>query len=239
MTKSKIEAQLTSSDSTNIPFGYVGASIFTDDNGRAYHAAIYVCRNEDNVIFHFDKEDIKEDEVEKCRPFLSKDIDFIPPFESGAFLVFCREAIRNPPPGYNFYYNGGYFNREGRYVGTDGEPSYHMTCVGFCLGILKGWAEGNDFIQYTDWNANNSLGEATIQAQLAKLKRLYPGFTDEELTENIRRVKPSEYLASAFIGGKPVRKADTDKFFPALSNIILEWHKSKIPVSTPPSSTAS
>lgn len=101
-----------------------------------------------------------------------------------------------------------------------------MTCVGFCLGVLKGWFEGEDYIAYQDWKASSTLSAKKIEEDLKELKSLYPHFTDDELLLNIRRIKPSEYLASAFISKYPVRKSDTDAIIPQISNTIKELHDS-------------
>ena len=228
MTKGKILSELTPSTDSSFNTDRVAASVFTDDSGRAVHAALYVGRDDERSIFHFDAETLREDKFEKCRPFLSKEFTSIPPFEAGAFLVHCREAITNPAPGYNFFYDGSYF-KDGKFVGINGEPSYHMTCVGFCLGLLKGWFEGDEYIQYRDWNANTTLGQETINKELARLKFLYPKFTDDELMENIRRIKPTEYLASAYIEIMPIRKETISAIVIHLTPLIKNWHTSLNP----------
>ncbi len=228
----KLKKQILASDNADLADG-VGAAIFPDDNGYPFHAAIFVVKGEEKSVFHFDAVNLLESKLGECRGFLFKEFSSILPKEAGAFLVCCREAINNSAPGYNYYYNGGYFTRDGQFVGIDGEPSYHMTCVGFCLGVLKGWFEGEDYIAYEDWQASNTLSADKIAEELAKLKYIYGGFSDEELAENIRRIKPIEYLASAFFNNHPIHKSETDKISGKIAVIFNQWYESVTNPSSP------
>ena len=234
-TKKRLKKELTPTVDLELDLDFVGVSVFTDDNGYPEHAAIFISKGEESHIFHFDSENLKENKINECDQFLTKVLQSIQPFEVGAFLVQCKEALNNPAPGYHFFIDGSYINGQGKYVSELGIPVYRMTCVGFCLALLKGWFE-EDYLMYEDWRADNTINPATLQQQLSELMALYPNFSEEELSRNIRRIKPIEYIASGYFNKRPIRKANTDTIIVNLKDIVKEWHDKTFVDETTPSS---
>ncbi len=221
MTRNKVEKALINSISGNIPNTCVAACVFPrQSDGYPFHAALVVCVNGERSIFHFDAADVSE-EAFGGYMFMFKEFETIPPFEANAFRVICRSAIRNSPPRYHYLFDGSHYS-EGTFEANNGSLSYHMTCVGFCLAILKEWFD-EDYIAFTDWTSTNSLWPEDVEEQTRQLREIYTNFSDEELQANMRRIKPSEFISSAFCNNIPIGKDDTDKISNHIKNIVMEW----------------
>jgi hypothetical protein len=80
---------------------------------------------------------------------------------------------------------------------------------------------------YEDWTADNSLSDSAIAAELAELKQIYPELDENDFSNNIRRIKPSEFLAAAYLDTTPVRKILTDPIAVVLKEIALEIKEEK------------
>lgn len=222
MKRSKVEISLVSSNGLNIPDTCVAACVFPrKSDGYPHHAALAVCVGGHRTFFHFDAENITEEPFGDY-VFIFKEFDSIPPFEANAFRVICNSAIRNPPPTYHYLFDGSHY-KEGTFAANNGSISYHMTCVGFCLAILKEWFE-EDYIKFTDWTCVNSMWPEDVEEQTRQLREIYSStFSDEELQENMRRIKPIELISSAFYKNIPVGKVDTDKISPRIRSIVMDW----------------
>ena len=133
----------------------------------------------------------------------------------------CIEAIKSSTPEYGKFYNGTYF-KDGKIINPDEEAPFRMSCVGFCLGVLNGWNTEDTFIAHEDWTADNSLTEAELRYEQSNLKRLYSYLSEYEPLTDIRRIKPSEYLAGAYLRTTPVSKASVAPIAAILENIALQ-----------------
>ena len=72
----------------------------------------------------------------------------IHPDEVPAFIVYCQQIKQKAKPIYGFFYSGEFYDKEGNYL-MNKDLGERMTCVGFCLNVLKGFLE-EDYIDYME-----------------------------------------------------------------------------------------
>jgi len=222
LSKSKIKSRLKASEPDSLPDKFVAAAVQIGANGSIQHAAIAVGSEYGKHIFEYDSAIVNKLDIENSSMYYQKDFETVPSYLSEAFYVHCSEAVKNCAPEYGYFYNGTYF-KDGKLINPDECSPYRMTCVGFCLGILQGWhTEDGTFLDYEDWNAANSMSDAEAAAELNKLKEIYHYLDEEELKSGMRRIRPAEYLSSAFIDKMPVQKALIDPIAKSLNEVAIE-----------------
>ena len=90
----------------------------------------------------------------------------------------------------------------GDYIG-DSDLGERMSCVGFCLNVLKGFLE-EDYLSYSDWNAEEDDKEYLIN--FCKEHDL----EIESIQPHYRRITPIECLSSCFFTELPISRTDID-----------------------------
>ena len=205
------------------PEKFVAATVKIDKSGTIRHAGIAVGSEEGRHIFHFNAVKLVKRELEFCDNYYQREFETIPPYLAEAFYVHCTEAMKSSAPEYGKFYNGTYF-KDGKIINPDEQAPFRMSCVGFCLGVLNGWDWDTDdnFIAHGDWTADNSLTEAELRYEQEGLNRFYDYLSEEELLVDIRRIKPSEYLASAYLAPAPISKVSVEPIATILESIALK-----------------
>jgi hypothetical protein len=221
LSKRLIKKQLLQSKPDSLPEKFVSAIVKIDRSGTIRHAGIAVGSEEGRHIFHFDSIKLVKKELEYIDNYYQREFETIPPYLSDAFYVHCMEAISSSAPDYGKFYNGTYF-KDGKVINPDEEAPFRMSCVGFCLGILNGWDTEDNFIAHEDWTADNSLTELELRCEQNGLKLFYNYLSEEELLVDIRRIKPSEYLASAYLTPTPISKVSVEPIAAILESIALK-----------------
>jgi hypothetical protein len=222
LSKHLIKKHLLPSKPDSLPEKFVSAIVKVDKSGTINHAGIAVGSEEGQHMFHFNSTSLIKRELKYYDNYYQREFETIPPYLADAFYVHCMEAMDSCAPEYGKFYNGTYF-KDGKVINPDEEAPFLMSCVGFCLGVLNGWDTAENYIEHEDWTANNSLTEAELRYEQSNLKQLYGGYlSNEELLVNIRRIKPSEYLASAYLAPTPISKASIEPIATILENIALK-----------------
>jgi len=80
-----------------------------------------------------------------------------------------------------------------------------MTCVGFCLNVLKGFLE-EDYINYQDWDESSHTSSPDYLIKYAKRYNL----NIDDISKSHRRITPLELLTSAFFTNTPILKSSID-----------------------------
>jgi hypothetical protein len=222
LSKSKLKSQLKASEPDLLPDKFVAAAVQIGANGKIHHAAIAIGSEYGKHIFGYNSVRIEQADMEYSRMYYQKSFENIPPHLAEAFYVHCSAAAKISAPKYGYFYNGTYF-KDGKLINIDECSPYRMTCVGFCLAILQGWhTEDGAFINYEDWNEDNSMSEIEAIVELKNLKELYNYLDENELRSGMRRIKPSEYLSSAFLEELPMQKALIEPIAKSLAEIATE-----------------
>lgn len=221
LSRHLIKKHLLPSKPDSLPEKFVSAIVKIDKSGTIHHAGIAVGSEEGRHMFHFDSVRLKKRELEYCDNYYQREFETIPPYLSDAFYVHCMDAMNSSAPEYGKFYNGTYF-KDGKVINPDEEAPFRMSCVGFCLGVLNGWDTTDNFIAHEDWTADNSLTEIELRCEQDELKRFYDYLSEEELLVDIRRIKPSEYLATAYVTPTPISKASVEPIATILESIALK-----------------
>lgn len=131
-----------------------------------------------------------------------KKITHIHPDEVATFLAYCHAIKKRSKPTQGLFYSGGQFNRNGSHS-TDSPLGQRMSCVGFCLNVLKGF-KFEDYLVYEDWKeSSQSL------AYLAKFCEKN-NLDIKDISPFHRRITPIELLSSAFFDNLPIEKIKID-----------------------------
>jgi hypothetical protein len=137
-------------------------------------------------------------------------------------------------PTYGYFYSGSYYEN-GKYFSENGQAEI-MTCVTFCLNVILGFIESDEYITFSDWNIANQIGAYRVYYRggaqedkdvdeyiayfTAKFSQLVPDVDVDVLKENLRRIYPVEYLSSAFVEELPIRKVIVDSIVPLVERSL-------------------
>lgn len=136
-----------------------------------------------------------------------------------AFIAMCENVKKNAKPEYGYFYSGESYDKNGVHQSSQ-ELGQRMTCVGFCLNILKGFLE-EDYIEYADWDSDTNNKENWLDDYCQK-----HNIDPHTLKQSHRRITPLEGLVSCFFENLPIRKSDIDSKKPEV--IVLLEDKSGI-----------
>ena len=180
----------------NCNFTALGFLVYSEGT----HAAIII--NYESVLyqFHF------TGEIEFCNvkhDFFHKITDTIDTRLIPSFYAYCRRVQKKANPQYGYFYSGEFYDEEGIHF-SDKPIGERMTCVGFCLNVLKGFLE-KDYIYFHDWDENTH----TAPDYLIKYAKKH-NLNLEDISESHRRITPLELITSGFFTNIPIRKANID-----------------------------
>lgn len=198
-----------------------GAALVIDTDGNLSHAGIVVTYNGTKRIIHFNPPNILFDEID-CYTLFFKELKFIEPELIPSFLAHCEMLEKTVKPKYFYFYANSKYDEKGSFV-SDGDLPEYMTCVGFCLNVIRHFLIDAEFIEYTDWDITTleDVPEEYIIRKINQIFLLYPDIDKNEIMSNIRRILPIDYLSAAFIK-VVVRKEQVDKIKPRLTTTIKE-----------------
>lgn len=168
------------------------------------HSHSLIIIQKDSKLYQFDfisevsLKDIEDDCYHKVTNVI--DSDLVP-----SFLTYCKVIAKRAKPKFGFFYSGEYYDSIGNYSSTSnvGET---MTCVGFCLNVLKGFLNEQDYIKYQDWDESSYALTPDYLEDYVKEHNL----KIEDISASHRRITPLELLTSAFFTKLPIRKKDID-----------------------------
>ena len=200
-------------DSDNLPDHLLGVAIRINPERNQPHSGIFIRYDRRNYIFHFTGEGEKV--------FLHTPIDndwcFFKTLTNVKFFIpsvyaHFRRIKKRSKPDYFYFYGGGIFDQNGDYNDDDGLPNY-MTCVGFCLAVMKFSLRGVDFLEFTDWPSGIIDGKEEDFIKKfyeTKIAPNYPNLPLERFSQNVRRITPLEYITAGFSDKLPVSKSFID-----------------------------
>lgn len=146
-----------------------------------------------------------------------------------AFFNHCRVIAKEANPKYGVFYDGSYYDIHGKFSSPNNMPEI-MTCVGFCSNVIVGFLDSEEYIVTSDWvSKNNAKVDAYFEEFITEFIVSNPKVDIALIRANLRRIKPSQYLASAYVEEIPVKKIDIDGFIEVLEDVLLS--KIKFPAS--------
>lgn len=218
-TTSKIEKQLIKSTDQNLDEHFVAVACLINEDGIAYHAGLIINCEDGYFLFHYTGENVLFESASIEDWYFHKSLEFINPEFCGIFLGHCRRIEQNAKPEYGFFYNGSFYDTNGQYYSDNNIPEF-MTCVGFCINVIKGFIEADEYFNYNDWT-NAKTPESYIDKMVLRIQQIAPNVTKDMIAEHCRRIKPSEFLASAFLKNIPIRKSEVDSMIDNLEVAII------------------
>lgn len=217
-TLSKIDKELIKSTEQNLDKYFVAAACLVNEQGLAQHVGLIIHSEEGYFLFHYTGQEVLFEDGKIEEWYFHKSIGFILPEFCGIFLGHCKKIAQNAKPEYGCFYNGSFYNSNGEYYSQNQIPEF-MTCVGFCINVIKGFIEADEYFEYTDWT-NQKASQQYISEMIAQIQKIAPYITEEMISDNIRRIKPSEFVGSAFLKNIPIRKNDIDLIIDDLEKVI-------------------
>jgi hypothetical protein len=191
---------------------YVALGNLLDDKTNSYHSAFVIQYNNELYEFHYTGSDIEL--ISLRRDYFHKITDTININEVPAFLAQCTNIQKNANPKYGYFYSGESYDINGNHS-SNSNLGEVMTCVGFCLNVLKGFHEEEDYIEYSDWNSDSHE-----EPNYLKNYCDWHGLDPEKIQSSHRRITPRELLISGFFKELPIRKFDIDKKKSNVENIF-------------------
>lgn len=214
-----IQENITKSITHELGGNFVAsAAKFNKSEDKFDHTGIVICCEGDLKVFHFDGHKVSLDDVPGDEWYFDKKLEFVKADEVEAFLSFCERIQEKSNPRYGFIYNGSFFKDDGQYF-SEVEDHQFMTCVGFCLNVITGYIENNDYLSYDDWTMIPLEQDYYFSRWEDKSAVLTTGEMKELKTQQ-RRIYPVELLCSAFINSLPIRKSDIETLKPLVKQSV-------------------
>lgn len=225
ITLEEIDGELLRTDSYEIDSDFVGVAVYVDKDGVAHHSGLVIAYQGNYNLFHYTGSDVEfNDNV--TRAFIFKKLKFVSREEVSAFYAHCLVVQQNANPTYGYFFAGDYYNKEGHYFSQSGVEEY-MTCVGFCISVIKGFIEGEEYFCSEDWT-EDGVPTWFFQQFIKQLREQNPNATiDENLfRKHLRRISPTEYTAGAYLD-IPVRKKKVDEIVEPVRKALFDRRPAK------------
>ncbi|MEI3802734.1 MULTISPECIES: hypothetical protein [unclassified Chitinophaga] len=217
----KIDEEIVQSENFNSEGDFVAAAVKITKEGEAEHAGIVIYYNKDCFLLHYNSVDVKISGIPN-KWYFHKPLQVIPPIFVASFLSYCRKVVQKANPEYGYVYGGSIYDQHGQFFSEKKIPEV-MTCVGFCINVVLGFIEADEYISYSDWTiATLADSDKYIAHYRNEFVKIFPDLDMEELIKNIRRVKPSEFLTSAFLNSNlPIRKIAIDEILDLVEAVLV------------------
>lgn len=226
-TLEEIDKELIQSDNPNLPESFVAAAVKVDNAGIAHHAGLVISTSGKYYLFHYTGEIVILDIVPNGKWYFHKNLSFITNEEVLAFYAHCKIISTKANPSYGYFYSGSYYTEEGQYFSESGIPEF-MTCVGFCINVVLGFIESDEYFVYSDWSEDSVKNAHGVFANHIDYFNWFisqPNVQGQNIDiqlfkENLRRINPAEYVASAYLEIIPIRKKAIDEIIANVEAVI-------------------
>lgn len=194
---------------------FVAIGNLIDGNAISKHAAFIIKHNDELFEFHYTGEIIEFEKI--GRDYYHKITDTIDPEEVPAFIAKCKNIQKKAKPIYGYFYSGESYDIDGNHIG-DPILGQRMTCVGFCLNVLKGFLE-EDYLIYTDWTSETHDSKDYVELY-CKENKIDP----EDIIDSHRRITPRECLTSCYFTNLPISKKQIDNKIVQVNGVFETLH---------------
>ena len=171
------------------------------NKAESYHSAFVIQYERKLYEFHYTGTAIEFCEMNK--DYYHKITNTILPDEIPSFIAQCKNIEKIAKPQYGFFYSGESYDIYGNHL-SETDLGERMTCVGFCLNVLKGFLE-EDYLNYSDWTSESHDDESYLETFCAN-----NGIEISKISNSHRRITPRECLISGFFDKLPISKAYID-----------------------------
>ena len=165
------------------------------------HSAFIIQYKKKKYVYHYTSVSIRWGEV--TSNYFHQRTAKINSAEVPAFIAMCKETMKKANPKYGYFYGGEMYNEKGDHF-SETVMEQTMTCVGFCLNILKGFLE-DDYLMYTDWDSTSHEEKDYVENYAKDY-----GLKVSDIIDSHRRISPADFLASSYFKDTPIRKTQTD-----------------------------
>jgi hypothetical protein len=198
----------------------VGAAVSINRNGEVKHAALFIRFNEENKVFHYTGEKVLFEDADAVNHHYYKGLLFILPELIPAFMAQCELISERAQPVYGFFYSGSLYDDQGDFIDPGGFPQ-SMTCVGFCLNVLKHFLGEDNLLHYTDWDSS-TVSDGFIHDFFEQVRKIRPALTLEEFKKYVRRILPIEYFTAACTNEVNIRKQYIDANVDKVHQVLID-----------------
>lgn len=230
MTQEELEIELFRCEEENYQGNFVAAAVQIKD-GVVCHAGLLICSEiEGNKLFHYDGLDVLLEDPPNDEWYFYKIFTLIDSRLVSAFLALCKNVKRESSPVYGAYYEGSFYNNDGLYFSQVVRQEY-MTCVGFCINVIKGFLSEEEEVEVFDLSGWTSadLSPSYLSHFVEKLKLSHPNADVNSLIENIRRIKPIEYISAAYLKSIPYKRKNIVPIAPIIETVLLARVPEELP----------
>ena len=179
---------------------FVAIGNLINEDKEPFHAALIIKYNSFLLQYHYTGSDIELSDVNF--EYFHKRTKTIHKEEIPAFIAYCNSIKKNANPIYGYFYSGEYYDDKGMHF-SEKAIGETMTCVGFCLNVLKGFLE-TDYLNYIDWDSLTHSNDYLLK--YAEKHNLEVA----TIQESHRRISPIEILTSGFFYNIPISKIEID-----------------------------
>ncbi|MCT4306162.1 hypothetical protein [Elizabethkingia anophelis] len=220
----EIKDELIKFNENSLPKNFV-AMATKIENKEATHAGILIRYQSINYLHHFDgKPPRVVENFDENGWYIYKIVDFISndEFEVASFLQYCRRVCAKSQIKYGFIADGSFYDEHGNFISRQGLPEFG-SCVGFCVGTLKGAIldldANDDYFHLEDWD-DTDIDLTTNDILNQYTAYIYPDLDWVLYNSFKKRIKPIEYISSAFTDSYPIRKVDLNDIKPVIQEYI-------------------
>jgi hypothetical protein len=182
---------------------FVAIGNIINEVAYSYHAGFVIQHEGMLYEFHYTGKDVKFNPIEN--DYFHKITNTIASDEVAAFVAQCLQIQKKANPKYGLYYSGECYDKEGNYISSSNLGEV-MTCVGFCLNVLKGFLE-EEYLLYSDWTAETPEFKQFLN-EFCRINNIDPLKIASPLS---RRITPRECLTTCFFSQLPITKDNIDK----------------------------
>lgn len=221
-TTEEIKKELIGLSVSSTNKNFIGFIVSIDEKGEANHSGIIISFLGKNFLFHYLPKGVFLEEIDLTNlsdKYYYKEVTIINKSLIRSFLTHCKIIKATARPSYGFFYSGSFYEN-GTYHSDNSLPQL-MTCVGFCLNVITGFIEEISYVEFTDWTEVSKGLQNWLDNFLIDFKKEFPDIDESTIRKNLRRIRPSELIASGYFDALPIRKKQTDQIKPILEEIFI------------------
>jgi len=231
---SKIKPEIIDINSCDLSEDFVALSADIDENGTCFHSGLVICYDGELNYFHYTGKEVLLDKlniVTNNYNLYLKKLDIISSLDVVSFLGHCEKLLaKGVLPSYGFVFNNSYYDSTTKDSFLTNAVHDITTCVGFCIKVIRGFLFNNtEYILLSDWNISslNGLNPDLINYIDFYLK-VYATQNNTTVSQlyshnELKRVTPSELLASGYYLNLPILKESIDHVKPELERHIVSY----------------